>query len=70
MPSVSIGIVANIPPGSSKAIFLESNPENFSVIYVVCLVVASSMSKIVLSNRCTHIQSNSIRELGSLGWSN
>lgn len=68
--SVSVEIVATIPPGSSKAVFLDSNPESCSVIYVVCLAIASSMSKTVVSNRCTHIQSDSRKEFGSLGWSN
>lgn len=72
MPSwfVSIETVANIPPGSSKAVFLESNPESCSVIYVACLAIARSVSKTLVSNKCTHIQSNPRKELGSLGWSN
>lgn len=68
--SVSIEIVANIFLGISKAVFLESNPVSCSVIYVVCLAMARSVSKTVITNRCTQIQSNSRKELGSLGWSN
>lgn len=56
MPSWSVPVetLAHVSPGCSKAFFLESNHEGCSVIYVICLAIACSMSKAETSNKCVY----------------